>query len=143
MSSSVKAPPTYEVLTDDNGKARIPWLLFFDQIYRGDTGTAWTPTFTNLTTVGTPTIAGRYYRLSDALIYFRITITPATNTSSTAGTTYCNFPLTMKGDGVNFAVAGLTSTTPGMCDRATNRVYVPAWSVVTVPVSIIGIVEAN
>lgn len=141
---TVKAPPIYEVLADDGGKAMLPWILFFNQVYEGDKGTSWTPTFTSLTEVGTPSFSGRYYRLSQSLVYFRFTITPGTNTSATAGTTYVNnFPLTMRGDGICFAVSGNLGTASGMCDRATNRVYVPGWSAVTVPLSVIGLVEAN
>lgn len=141
--SSVKPPPTYAKLAEADGKASIPYLLYFDQIYRGDTGTSWTPAFTSLTTVGTPTITGRYYQISKSLCVFKIDITPATSTTATAGTTYSNFPLTMAGNGVCFAVSGLLGTNAGMCDRATNRIYVPSWSAVTVPLTVFGIVEAS
>lgn len=141
--SSVKAPPTYSKLTESDGKAALPYLLFFDQLFRGDTGKTWTPNFTSLATTGTPTITGRYYQISKAICLFKIDITPATDTTSTAGTTYSNFPLTMNGNGICFAVSGLLGTNAGMCDRATNRIYVPAWSAVTVPLTVLGVVEAS
>lgn len=142
--TSPKAPPIYDPLAEDDGKAKLSWILFFNGLFDGDTGTTWAPTFTGLTISGTPTITGKYYRISRAIAYFRVTITPSTSTTSTAGTTYINnFPLVMKGDGICFAVSGLLGTNSGMCDRASNRVYVPSWSAVTVPLSIIGIVEAS
>jgi hypothetical protein len=142
--TSVKEPPTYEILTDETGKPRIPWLLFFDSTWRGDTGTTWIPSFTNLTITGTPTITGKTYRLSQSLVYFSVTITPATDTSAVAGSTYINnFPFTLKANGACLAVSGLLGSNAGMCDQLTNRVYVPVWTAVTVPLTVVGIVEAN
>lgn len=142
--SNIAPPPIYNPLSEQDGKATLPWILFFNQLFVGDEGAAWTPTFTSLTITGTPTITGRYYKISDRLTYFRVTIVPATNTSSVAGTTYVNnFPLTMTGDGACAAVSGLLGGTLGMCDMASNRIYTPAWSAVTVSLSIVGIVEAS
>lgn len=144
--SNVKPAPIYQpLITDESGIASLPWILFFDGIFKGDTGTAWTPQFTNLTVVGAaPTITGKYYRLTQTISYFSVNIIPGTNTSAVAGTTFINnFPLTMSADGINFAVSGLLGTGSGMCDRASNNIYVPAWTTVTVPLSIIGLVEAS
>lgn len=143
--STVKPFPTYAQIVDENQKATIPALLFFDQIFRGDAGADWTPVATNLTTVGAaPTITGRVYQLSRSIAAFMINIIPGTNTSSTAGSTYfTGFPLTMNGDGVCAAVSGLLGGGNGMCDRASNRIYPPSWSAVTVSLTIIGIVEAS
>lgn len=152
--TTIKEPPIYQPMIDPpdpkdpesfTGIATLAWILFFNQLFIGDTGTSWTPTFTNLTVVGAaPTITGVYYKISQSLVYFRAKIVPGTNTSSTAGTTYINnFPLSMIGDGACIAVSGLLGGTPGMCDQASNNIYVPAWTTVTVPLSIVGIVEAR
>lgn len=142
--STVKEPPIYEIMIDEEGKSRIPWALFFDNIFRGDTGTAWTPTFTNLTQTGTPTITGTVYRIGRSMAYFSVRIVPATDTTSVAGTTYINnFPLTLTADGACLAVSGLLGSIAGMCDSATNRIYVPAWAAVTVPLTVVGFVEAG
>ena len=131
-------------MVDENGKATLQWIPFLNQAFTGDAGTSWNPNFTSLTEVGgAPTITAVYYRLNTSLVYFRITIVPVTNTSSTAGVTYCDFPLTMTADGACDAVSGLLAATPGMCDSASNRIYVPAWTTVTVPLTITGIVEAS
>lgn len=144
MTSKTTAPPIYELLAEKDGKATLPWILFFNKIFTGDSGVDWTPTFTSLTQTGVPTITGRVYKLSDAISFFRVRIVPATDTSSVAGTTYINnMPVTATADGICFAVSGLVGTTAGMYDSATNRVYVPAWTAVTVPLTIIGIVEAK
>ena len=141
---SVQPPPIYETISNDEGKAELPWTLFFNQIYDGDAGTLWTPTFQNLTATGTPTITGRYYRISNYLKAFNITITPDTDTSSTAGTTYCdNFPIATNGNGFCVAVGGVLSVGTGIVQNLTGRIYPPAWTSVTVPVSILGIVEAT
>lgn len=148
--STIKAPPIYEPLFEasppgqqEEPIAALPWILFFNSLFIGDAGTAWNPLFSNLTEVGVPTITGVYYQLGK-ICYFRVKIVPATSTSSTAGTTFINnFPLTMKGDGANIAVSGLLGSNPGMCDQASNNIYVPSWSAVTVPLSIVGFVEAT
>lgn len=138
-------PPINEVLQEDNGFPRVPWTLFFNNIYEGDAGTEWSPSFQNLTSVGTPTITGRYYRLGGLnLTYFRITISPDTNTSATAGTTYCdNFPVSINQDGVCFSVSGNTGGALGHVVALTNRIYVPAWTTVSNDVTIIGVAEAR
>ena len=144
MTGRVTAPPTYEKLVDKDDKANLAWVLFFNKIFQGDAGDDWTPTFTNLTTVGTPTITGRVYKLSGALSFFRVHIVPSTSTTAVAGTTYIsNMPVTATANGICFAVSGLLGTSAGMYDSATNRVYVPAWSAVTAPLTIIGICEAR
>lgn len=144
--TSIKSPPIYEPLSgDDSGVASLPWVLFFNSLFTGDTGTDWIPSFTNLTVVGAaPTITGKYYRIGRSLAYFRIKIVPGTNTSAVAGSTYINnFPLTMTGDGACFAVSGLLGTNAGSCDSASNNIYVPTWTTVTVPLSVMGMVEAG
>ena len=140
--AKVSPAPIQDKVTDQAGKATIAWTLFFNSLYTGDTGTDWTPTFVNLTSVGTPTITGRYFKIGQKLAYFSIVVTPATNTSSTAGTTYVsNPPFTFLGNSINFAVAGAGGTVSGINDATTNRIYVPAWSLITTPVTILGIGE--
>jgi len=118
--------------------------LFFNGIFDGDPGKAWLPNFVNLAVVAPqPTITGRVYKLNAAISFFSLKIIPGTNTSSTAGTSYIdNFPLKMNADGICFAVTGQLGSNSGMCEQASNRIYLPAWSAVTVPLSVIGIVEA-
>lgn len=144
-TGSVQEPPINEPLFREESRVpSIPWALFFDSIWRGDRGTVWTPTFTGLTITGTPTITGRFYRVGRALCYFRVKIVPSTDTTAVAGTTYINnFPLTLSADGACNAVSGLLGSNAGMCDSATNRIYVPAWTGVTVPLTIVGTVEAG
>lgn len=140
--SKISAPPIYDPVVDDENKANLSWILFFNQMFSGDNGTSWTPTFSGLTTSGSPTITGRYYKISQSLCFFSVRIVPATNTSAVAGTTYINnFPLSFSQDGIVFAVSGLLGTNSGMIEAATNRVYVPTWTTVTVPLTIIGMAE--
>ncbi len=137
-------PPIYDILVEETGKPKLSWISFFDQMYKGDAGTSWTPTFSGMGTSGTPTYAGKYIRISDYLKYFVITVTPATNTSSTSATTYCdNFPLNVSTDGFCIAVGGSVGVGLGIVQASTNRIYTPAWTNVTVPVTIMGIVEAS
>lgn len=144
--TSVRPAPIYQpMIEDEGGIAALPWILFFDQIFKGDTGTSWTPQFISLTVTGAaPTITGIYYQITRKISFFRVKIVPGTDTSAVAGTTFINnYPLTMSGDGICFAVSGLLGTNSGMCDQASNNIYVPAWTTVTVPLSIIGLVEAS
>lgn len=142
--SKLSPPPTYELIADQvTGKVTLPWLLFFDGVFTGDQGQTWTPTFTGLTTVGTPVITGTYYQ-AGALCFFSIVITPATSTSSTSGSTYCtNFPLTISSDSSNTAVTNAPSAALGMNDHLTNRIYTPTWSAITSPITISGWVVAS
>lgn len=138
-------PPNEDKVLTDQGFPRISWALFFENMYEGDGGTEFTPTFQNLGSTGTPTLTGRYYRLGGLnLIFFRVTITPDTNTSSTAGTTYIdNFPVSFVNDGVCFSVSGNLGGSLGHIVAINNRIYTPAWTNVTTPVTIIGIGEAR
>jgi hypothetical protein len=141
---TVAAPPTTEQVIDKYGLPTFAWALFFDQTYKGDAGDAWTPTFVDLTTDGTPTFSGRYYRISRYLVAFFVTVTPGTSTTSTAGTTYIdNFPLAFAGDSVCWAASGGLGDGPGHIVAGSNRIYVPAWDAVTVPLTVIGIGEAT
>lgn len=137
-------PPIYERIAAEDGKAPLPWVMFFNQMMNGDSGTSWTPTFKDLTEVGTPTITGRYYRLSKYLTLFFVTIIPGTSTSAVAGTTYIdNFPMVFSGDGFVFAVTGGLGSNSGHIVKASNRIYVPAWTAVTVQLTLIGLAEAG
>lgn len=141
---SIQPPPIYEKLSGSDGKSTLPWILFFDQIFNGDSGIDWTPTFTNLTEVGGATIEGRYYRLSQYITFFRVKITPSTSTTSTAASTYIdNFPLTFSSDGFCVAVRGGEGSNAGHIVSSTNRIYTPAWTAVTVPLYVLGIGEAR
>ena len=140
---SVQPPPIYQPIVDANGKVTLPWILFFSQLFGGDAGTPWTPAFTGLTVSGTPTFSGTLYKISNNLIFFTAVIKPGTNTSSVAGTTYINnFPLQINKDGACEAVAA-NSGAVGMAVAATQRIYTPAWTTVTSPVTVTGLLEAS
>lgn len=139
-------PPLYAPIVDGSGIATIPWTLFFNESFIGDTGTEWTPTFQNLTEVGSATITGRYYKITQNLVYFRVTITPATSTSSTAGTTYIdNFPLAITGDGYVLGVAPSSGVGVGLGVAVANngRIYPPSWTGATIPVVLNGMMEVQ
>lgn len=143
--SRVTSPPINEPILDNKGNLNLSWLMFFNQISIGDTGTEWTPAFTSLAETGTATFSGIYYKISQRLTYFRSVVTPATDTSSTAGTTYINnFPLTINANGQCLASSGTAgSVTAGSVVASSNRIYVPGWSAITVPVTITGLIEAR
>lgn len=136
-------PPIREPLEESEGFLNLPWMDFFDEVSRGDAGKEWTPTFVGLGTTGTPTITGRYYQISSYLVYYNILITPGTDTTSTAGSTYCdNFPLSPYNNGVAFAVTPAVSGGFGIHTSSNNRIYTPNWTTITVPVNVMGLVEA-
>lgn len=136
-------PPQTEQLVDENNLSTLNWLIFFDQLASGDTGTEWTPTFTGLTEVGTATKTGKYFRLSKTLAYYRIVITPSTNTSSVLGTTYCNnFPLTMRADGMNVTCSSYTASVSGST-ASDNRIYAATWTTITSAITIVGLAEVQ
>lgn len=145
---SILPPPTYDQLVFLDGpalgKITTSWGQYFDQFYNGDPGSSWTPNFVNLTVSGTPIITGRYYK-QGRLYYFSVRIVPSTSTTATAGTTYIdNLPVRITADGSCNVVAGnLGDTANGICVSASNRIYPPSWSAVTVPLTICGWVESN
>lgn len=141
---SREEPPTYAPIVDNAGKVALPWDLFFTALFEGDLGDTWLPNFINLGVSGTPTISGRYYQISSEIAVFWVDIQPSTNTSSIAGTTYIdNFPLTPSADGFCVAVSGGQGTNAGMIDASTNRIYTPAWSSVSIPITVIGFAFAR
>lgn len=137
---TLESPPINDVLMEQNGLPRIPWILFFSSIFEGDGGTEFTPIFSGLGSTGTPTLTGRYYRVNQRLCFFFITITPATDTTSTAATTYVsNFPLTFARDSVCFAGTGSGAVQAiGGIRASDNRIYPPAWTSVTTPITLVG-----
>lgn len=142
--SGIEPVPTKDRVIDGEGYPTLPYLLFFNSVYEGDTGATWIPTFQSLTETGTPTISGKYYRISRRICLFFVTIIPGTNTSAVAGTTYIdNFPLTITTDGFCTAVSGNLGGTVGHVVASGNRIYVPAWTTVTVPLTVIGICEVQ
>lgn len=139
---SVSPAPITQPVIDQQGLPTLPWTLFFNQNYQGDAGNEWNPVFQNLT--GNAEVTGRFYRLSQYLVFFVVNITPNGNTSATAGTTYIEgFPLTFSNDGFNTVVSGTTGGAIGMNVKSNNRIYVPSWTNVSVPLTIIGIQEAT
>lgn len=136
-------PPKSEPVVDNNKFATLNWLVFFDEVALGDLGTAWTPTFVGLTEVGTATKTGIYYRISQRLTFFRIVITPGTNTSAVSGTTYCNnFPLNMISDGFSISCSGSTAGVAGST-YSDRRIYTSTWTNITTPITIVGIAEVQ
>lgn len=142
---TIKPPPLYEKMTEGNGKPTVPWALFFNELFIGDQGKAWTPEFTNLTEVGgDATITGRIYRLSSALVFFRIDVDPETNTSAVAGSTYVEgLPVAATANGVCLSVSGNSGGALGIVRESDSRIYVPDWTTVTDKVTVLGIVEAR
>lgn len=138
-------PPIQEAVVEQDGVATMPWVLFFNQTFNGDAGTDFTPEFSNLTqSGGNASFTGRYTLINQRLAFFRVTVTPASSgsTSSVAGSTaITNFPLSFSNNGIVFAVSGLVGTNSGMVNQADNKIYVPAWTTVSIPVTIIGIAE--
>ncbi len=143
---SVSPVPSMQPLLDGQPyTVDLNWLVFFSELFNGDPGTAWSPTFQSLGTVGTPTITGKYYRIGQTLVYFTIRIIPGTNTTSTAATTYCdNFPLNFTGDGICLASTGSGAVQAiGGIRSADKRIYTPGWSALTDTLTIVGFAEAQ
>ena len=137
------SPPVNDKIVDDKGMVTASWAEHFYKISRGDQGTAFTPVATSLGSTGTPTLTGIYYKISSKLVYFRILVTPATNTSSTAATTYfTGLPVTLAANG--FCTAEWSNIADiGQCTATGNRIYTPTWTNITVPVTVSGVIEAS
>ena len=93
----------------------------------------WTPTFSNLTVVngtGAATYAGRYSRIGRTIFYtVKISCSGTATTASTAGTTYCDLPITAAQDDT---VTTSNKTTllgigTGLLDSTNDRCYPSSW----------------
>ena len=131
--------PIADKLLDDSGKLRPSWVVYFSDLNRGDVGTTWSPVVTNLTSVGTPTITGVYYQ-NFGFTDFAVKIVPGTNTSSTLGSTTIALPFSVTADTVANTVIG-TSIGLGVVNASGRTLYLPTWSLQTVPVTITGRVK--
>lgn len=143
---SIGAPPTQQpMFNDQSGFPALPWIVFFNGIYNGDAGIAWTPSFLNLqSTGGAPKVTGRVYQLSQYLSCFKVDIVPAQSVSGTAGQcVITNYPLNIQGNGICFAVSGLLGEVGGMVDQQSGGIFPPTFSNITVPITIMGFVEAS
>jgi hypothetical protein len=137
----VPPPPITDFIVGEDRKATRSFREYLQKSYIGDTGNTWTPSFVSLTQVGTATFSATYYKITQGLVYYRITITPGTSTSSTGGVTYCTFPLDIKADGALLVVGGVLGVDIGIAQGSTNRLYMPTWTGVMVPVTIVGVLE--
>jgi len=131
--------PIADKALDDTGKFRPTWVEYYSELSRGDVGTSWTPVFTNLTSVGTPTLSGVYYT-NIGFTDFAIKIVPGTNTSSTLGSTTVALPFTVTADAVAGVATG-TSASLGVINASGRLVYLPTWALITSPITITGRVK--
>jgi hypothetical protein len=105
----------------------------------------WTTTPTNLTQVGgSATLVAHYTRVGN-LVHFTISITPITNTSSSAGSTTFSLPagLTPARNAVCYAVGDSAYSYGNGAITTAGVVYPPVWSTSTVPVYVSGCYELS
>lgn len=131
--------PIGDKLLDSSGNLRPTWVTYFSEVQRGDVGTTWTPTIANLTTVGTPTITAVYYQ-NNGFTDFAVKIVPGTSTSSTLGVTTIALPFNVTAD-VSVVAVVLDSVFLGAVNAASKTVFLPTWTLVTLPVTITGRVK--
>lgn len=137
-------PPIYDNIVGDDGKVTKSWALYFNDQYNGDHGSSWTPIATSLGSTGTPVLTGIIYQITKKLCVFRIVVTPATNTTSTAGTTYfTGLPVTVIANGFCTAQSSNLGDPTGEVVASSGRIYTPAWTNVAVAVTITGLIEAS
>ena len=88
----------------------------------------WTPTFANLTVVGTPTYTGKYTRIG-RMVSFTLRIQATTSTTSGAGATYFNQPIAQFSNrGTLTAANGNASASYGVGLIADDgNCYLPTW----------------
>jgi hypothetical protein len=91
----------------------------------------WTPTFTNLTVVGTPTYTGKYTKVG-RLVTFTLRIQSTTSTTSAAGGTFFNQPFVQFSNrGTITAADGNATASYGVGLIADDgNCYLPTWSAV-------------
>jgi hypothetical protein len=95
----------------------------------------WTPTWSGLTVLGTPTYTGRYIKIG-RLVTCHVYVSSTLSTASTAGTTKITggFPATMSSQPSNIAgvtavnAATVASYGVGLVNQSATEVYTPTWS---------------
>lgn len=135
LSGRVFDPRSYQAFSSDSDAAVRAAVFAQKSSYNlqsldVDTWVAFTPTFTGLTSVGSPTITGRYISKS-GLIFVQVEIIPGTTVATIAGTTYFALPVTASAPGVAGDGSMMNFTTLigiGLCavDTANSRCYVPS-----------------
>lgn len=145
--SKIAPPPSYDnIISANTGKVTPSWLVFFDQLFKGDQGQTWVPLFSGLTyTGGAPTVNGYYYQLSKKICKFNIVIVPSSGNSTTmaAGGYITNFPLTIVFDDCCFVCTNAPSVSAGVADASNNRILLPAWTTITSRITISGTLVAS
>ncbi len=131
--------PIADKALDDTGKFRPSWVVYFSDLNRGDVGTSWNPTITNLTSVGTPTITGVYYQ-NQGFTDFAVKIVPGTNTSSVLGSTTIALPFSVTADTSASVITG-TSVAFGAVNASSKTIFLPTWTLITAPITITGRVK--
>lgn len=91
---------------------------------------AFTPTRTGWTDIGTPTVTGRKCQIGN-MCFFQVQVIPATTTATVAGTSYIALPITAGASGLCGDVSMMNLTTlvgvgSGVIDVANSRAYVPS-----------------
>lgn len=91
-------------------------------------GYSFTPVFTSLTVVGSPTYAGRWHRMG-RLIFFQASFLASTSVASAAGTTYITLPVSAAGTAGMATMTNRTANTVvggAVIDTTNSRCYLPA-----------------
>jgi hypothetical protein len=87
-----------------------------------------TPVFTNLTVIGTPTYTGTYTRVG-RVVFARVVATSTTTTACTNGTTtITGLPYNANGSSVCYSANGGTAQGYGTGFMAVGTVYPPTWA---------------
>lgn len=88
----------------------------------------WTPTFTSLTVVGTPTYVGTYVRIG-AVVHCWLQVTSSTSTAAVLGTTtFTGLPYTPSSNSVMMAVNGGASSLGTGIIATSGTCYPPTWA---------------
>jgi hypothetical protein len=102
----------------------------FRDLMSVDRWESFTPAFTSLTVVGTPSYTGRY-RIVGRQLQFQVELVSTTSIASSAGTTYMALPISAVGlAGLAAMTNGTTAVAVGLChiDVDNSRCYLPAQS---------------
>ena len=140
--AKIQDSPVYDpVIEGNDGKMRLSWVLFMQQLAAGDPGTTWVPNPINLgSNGGAPRLVGLYYQ-NQGWTDFSIYITPIGDTSSVAGSTYFELPFTVATNAPAAVNTGISSIYTGGVDSATKRCYTPTWNNLTIPLTVTGRVK--
>lgn len=149
---NITPAPVREVFQDAGGRITPIWQDWVNSVSRmlgksrNQQAVSWTPTFSGLTFSASGSLSGTWTQ-RDNVVYFTVTITPVSGTTSSVldTTKITNLPFTAQGNWSGQAFQDSGKVDLGRCfiKDATTELYAPAWTTVSGVIYLSGVFITN